>query len=150
MNVVFHHLCVKVPGLSVSTTQRHLKTLFQRSDQSMEVNSLTQSPGLGLLFLFSILRFLYRKTSQPSDCPGVLSGSHQISEYSEYDSASSQYIENCGEPRSEINSCHRRDQDDPQITINLGTVLSSLSCAGLYCSVLQVNAPVGLCTTGAP
>ena len=26
--------------------------------------------------------------------------------------------------RSEINSCHRRDRDDPQITINLGTVLS--------------------------
>ena len=64
-------------------------------------------------------RYLYRHTAQPSDCPAVLMGSHEIS-YSEYDSTSSQYIEDCGEPRSEINSCHQRDRDDPQITINLG------------------------------
>ena len=37
--------------------------------------------------------------------------------------------------RSEINSCHRRDRDDPQITINLGTVLCILytvPCTVLY------------------
>ena len=64
-------------------------------------------------------RYLYRQTFRPSPCPAVLAGSHEIS-YSEYDSTSSQYIDNCGEPRSEINSCRQRDEEDPQITINLG------------------------------
>ena len=49
------------------------------------------------------------------DCPAILAGSHTLS-YSEYDTASAEYLEGCGEPRSEVNSCHQRYEEDPQVT----------------------------------
>ena len=50
--------------------------------------------------------------------------------------------------RSEINSCHRRDRDDPQITINLGTILYTvLYCTVLYCTVLYCTV-TGKCPSG--
>ena len=50
------------------------------------------------------------------DCPAILSGSHTLS-YSEYDTASAEYLEGCGEPRSEVNSCHQRYEEDPQVLL---------------------------------
>ena len=52
-------------------------------------------------------------------CPGILSGSHSLS-YSEYDSGTGAWLDTCGEPRSEVNTCHQRHEEDPQISINLG------------------------------
>lgn len=59
-------------------------------------------------------RYLYREQFTPVDCPAILAGSHTLS-YSEYDTASAEYLEGCGEPRSEVNSCHQRYEEDPQV-----------------------------------
>ena len=85
---------------------------------------------------------MYREQFEPERCPAILSGSHMI-HYLEYDTGTAQYIHMCGEPRSEMNSCHQRFQDDPQMTINLGNCPSgtmvhrtslthTFSCAGSW------------------
>ena len=48
------------------------------------------------------------------ECPAILAGSHTLS-YSEYDTASAEYLDHCGAPRSEVNSCHQRYEEDPQV-----------------------------------
>ena len=60
------------------------------------------------------VRYLYREQFAPVDCPAILAGSHTLS-YSEYDTASAEYLDHCGEPRSEVNSCHQRYEEDPQV-----------------------------------
>lgn len=59
-------------------------------------------------------RYLYREQFSPVECPAILAGSHTLS-YSEYDTAGAEYLEGCGEPRSEVNSCHQRYEEDPQV-----------------------------------
>ena len=61
-----------------------------------------------------VSRYLYREQFSPVPCPAILSGSHTLS-YSEYDTASAEYLVGCGEPRSEVNSCHQRYEEDPQV-----------------------------------
>ena len=71
-------------------------------------------------------QYLYRKTipNGSAKCPKFLTRwgvSYNIS-YSEVSIESSQFqeVENCGEPRSELNSCFRKQAQDPQFSVTLG------------------------------
>ncbi|XP_023335265.1 uncharacterized protein LOC111706586 isoform X2 [Eurytemora carolleeae] len=63
--------------------------------------------------------YLYRHAAPQKPCPDLLEGSHAFS-YSEYAGISDTYIQGCGEPRSEINHCNQRNEDDPQLSLNFG------------------------------
>jgi hypothetical protein len=71
--------------------------------------------------------FLYRMqlanmTGGSNDCPKMFTGwatSYDIT-YREYLSENGAYADQCGQPRSELNSCFRRQASDPQFNINLG------------------------------
>ena len=71
-------------------------------------------------------QYLYRKTipNGSAKCPKFLTRwgvSYNIS-YSEVSIENSQFqeVENCGEPRSELNSCFRKQAQDPQFSVTLG------------------------------
>ncbi len=71
------------------------------------------------------MHYLYRlrHATPNNECPTLLIkwGASFGVTYSEYLSEDGAYVKNCGQPRSELNSCFRKRPEDPQLTFNLGS-----------------------------
>ena len=71
------------------------------------------------------MEYLYRQSARPQgECPAEYLASGWDTSlnmtYAEYLSEEGAYVQDCGQPRSEMNKCVRRHFEDPQFTFNFG------------------------------
>lgn len=71
-------------------------------------------------------KYLYRSfpAGEPTNsvCPAMFTswGATYDITYSEYQTDTGSYVNNCGQSRTQLNSCSRKQPDDPEMTLSLG------------------------------
>ena len=103
-------------------------------------------------------QYLYRKNilsnQQQSQCPKIFTKwgvSYNITyQESTLESGSYTSVQNCGQPRSELNSCFRKQLSEPQFSLTLGpcpdsvlvhriSLTQNLQCVGTFSKFVHIK-----------